>query len=200
MTENQRRAMQAALGCLVRAEAVHGQPNQDVQDALRVALNEPEQGPVTDEENERFSQDVSDFSGADPEATKYALEEFLRNRAKAQQPSPARYSVDIDQIASERYKVIPSHDDKFHRWAVVAGDGSQQLYLGREAKCQNMARKFTGAFLDGAYLAQQTRKAVKLTGEEIEAEWVKALGTLYGYGNFARAIESAVLTKNELTE
>jgi hypothetical protein len=64
--------------------------------------------------------------------------------------------VDIDQIASERYKVLPSHDSMFHRWAVVAGDGTQQLYLGSEAECQNMARKFAGAFLDGAYLARQT--------------------------------------------
>lgn len=27
----------------------------------------------------------------------------------------------------------------------------QQLYVGREAECQNMARKFAGAFLDGAF-------------------------------------------------
>ena len=39
--------------------------------------------PVTDEENEKFSRDVSGFKGADPEATKYALEEFLRNRVPA---------------------------------------------------------------------------------------------------------------------
>lgn len=37
--------------------------------------------PVTDEENEQFSNDVSNFAGADPEATKYALERFLKRRA-----------------------------------------------------------------------------------------------------------------------
>ena len=41
----------------------------------------------------------------------------------------------------------------FYPCAVVAGDGQQQLYIGREAECQNMARKFTGAFLDGAFVA-----------------------------------------------
>ena len=41
------------------------------------------------------------------------------------------------------------------RWAVVAGTGTQQLYLGREVECENMARKFAGAFLDGAFVAMQ---------------------------------------------
>ena len=58
---------------------------------------------------------------------------------------------DIDAMALDRYKVVPSHDSMFHRFAVVAGDGQQQLYVGRETECQNMARKFAGAFLDGAY-------------------------------------------------
>jgi hypothetical protein len=58
---------------------------------------------------------------------------------------------DIDAIALTRYKVIHSHDSMFHRFAVVAGDGKQQLYLGREAECENMARKLAGAFLDGAF-------------------------------------------------
>ena len=58
---------------------------------------------------------------------------------------------DIDAIALTRYKVVHSHDSMFHRFAVVAGDGKQQLYLGREVECENMARKFAGAFLDGAF-------------------------------------------------
>lgn len=61
----------------------------------------------------------------------------------------------IEQLAVVRYKVVPAHESMFHRWAVVAGDGSQQLYLGREVECENMARKFAGAFLDGAFLALQ---------------------------------------------
>jgi hypothetical protein len=59
----------------------------------------------------------------------------------------------IEAFARDRYKVAPSHESMFFRFAVVAGDGLQQLYLGREAECQNMAAKFTGAFLDGAYFA-----------------------------------------------
>ena len=61
----------------------------------------------------------------------------------------------IEQMAIDRYKVVPSHESMFHRWAVVADDGAQQLYIGREGECQNMARKFMGAFLDGAFVAMQ---------------------------------------------
>lgn len=57
----------------------------------------------------------------------------------------------MDAVALARYKVMPSHESMFHRFAVVAGDGSQQLYIGREVECENMARKFAGAFLDGAF-------------------------------------------------
>lgn len=59
----------------------------------------------------------------------------------------------IEQMAVDRYKVVPSHSSMFYPCAVVAGDGQQQLYIGHEAECQNMARKFTGAFLDGAFVA-----------------------------------------------
>ena len=63
----------------------------------------------------------------------------------------------IEQMAVDRYKVVPSHRSMFYPCAVVAGDGQQQLYIGREVECQNMAIKFTGVFLDGAFVA--------LTGE-----------------------------------
>lgn len=68
-----------------------------------------------------------------------------------QQPAPATQQVgevseSIEQLAVARYKVVPAHESMFHRWAVVAGDGAQQLYLGREVECENMARKFAGAF------------------------------------------------------
>lgn len=60
-------------------------------------------------------------------------------------------ATDCDAVALARYKVVPAHESMFHRFAVVAGDGKQQLYLGREVECENMARKFAGAFLDGAF-------------------------------------------------
>lgn len=66
---------------------------------------------------------------------------------------------DIDAIALTRYKVVHSHDSMFHRFAVVAGDGKQQLYLGRATECQNMTRKFAGAFLDGAFYQSQIAAA-----------------------------------------
>ena len=79
------------------------------------------------------------------------------------QAAPAAGAVagpdDIDAIALTRYKVVHSHDSMFHRFAVVAGDGKQQLCLGRETECQNMARKFAGAFLDGAFYQSQVAAA-----------------------------------------
>lgn len=73
----------------------------------------------------------------------------------APQPQPVQGPVawqSIESMAAERYKVVPSHESMFYRYAVVAGNGTQQLYLGRETECENMARKFAGAFLDGAHV------------------------------------------------
>lgn len=69
---------------------------------------------------------------------------------------PTEISEAIERMAADRYKVVPSHESMFHRWAVVAGSGTQQLYLGSEVECQNMARKFAGAFLDGAFVTMQS--------------------------------------------
>ena len=75
---------------------------------------------------------------------------------------------DIDAIALTRYKVVPAHESMFHRFAVVAGDGKQQLYLGREVECENMARKFAGAFLDGAFYQSQAQAVAEpLTPDQI---------------------------------
>lgn len=57
----------------------------------------------------------------------------------------------MDAMALARYKVVPSTSSMIWSHAVVAGDGAQQLYVGREVECQNMVRKFAGAFLDGAF-------------------------------------------------
>lgn len=155
MTPTQRSAMQAALGCLVRAEAMHGQPNAAIQEALRAALEEPVGEPVYQ------LRSLGDGRWIDQTKESYDYNLKHGHEVRVLYPSPpppaepAVEPVDIDQIAADRYKVVPSDDSMFFRWAVVAGDGKQQLYLGREAECQNMARKFAGAFLDGAYLAQR---------------------------------------------
>ena len=78
----------------------------------------------------------------------------------------------IEQMAVERYKVVPSHESMFHRWAVVAGNGTQQLYIGREVECLNMAREFTGAFLDGAFLAMQNTAPAQPVAEPAKADSV----------------------------
>lgn len=46
-----------------------------------------EVAPVTDEENEKFSRDVSNFKGSDPEATKFALEQFAASRVPVALPA-----------------------------------------------------------------------------------------------------------------
>ena len=69
-----------------------------------------------------------------------------------------------DAVALARYKVAPAHESMFHRFAVVAGDGKQQLYLGREVECENMARKFAGAFLDGAFYQANITPSTQAAG------------------------------------
>jgi len=109
-------------------------------------------------------------------------------------PAQQQGAEQIDAIACERYKVVPSHESMFHRWAVVAGDGTRQLYIGREVECQNMARKFAGAFLDGAYFASHPAPAQQPLSDE--AMW--HLWNMQGNDcmdqraaiKFARAIEA----------
>lgn len=60
---------------------------------------------------------------------------------------------EFDAIAATRYKVVAADQSMFWEWAVVAGDGTQQLYVGRKVDCENMARKFAGAFADGSFHA-----------------------------------------------
>lgn len=103
-------------------------------DALRTLLDAPAVEPAV----------VAQSQYGSPELQALILEKLSETAVEP---------VNLDQIAVERYKVVPAHESMFHRWAVVAGNGTQQLYVGREVECQNMARKFAGAFLDGAYLA-----------------------------------------------
>ena len=90
--------------------------------------------------------------------TQEEAEDFVfeqESQIAAQQAVQAAVPEAIEQMAVDRYKVVPSHESMFHRFAVVAGNGTQQLYIGREVECLNMARKFVGAFLDGAFVAMQ---------------------------------------------
>lgn len=126
-----------------------------------------------------------------------AIYAFGPEAPQPQQSAPVQEPVNIEQIAAERYKVAPAHESMFYRWAVVAGDGSQQLYIGREVDCQNMARKFAGAFLDGAHLAASQPAPAQepvplLTDEEVSHI---AVANAIEFHEFARAIEAAVRQK-----
>lgn len=83
-----------------------------VEQALAQQEPNPWSEAVTDQENEKFSMDVSTFSGADPEATKYALEQFLRNRAKeqpAQEPVAWYLSEDSNILGVEWSRQKPKY-------------------------------------------------------------------------------------------
>lgn len=89
---------------------------------------------------------------------------------------------------------------------VVAGDGTRQLYVGREVECQNMARKFSGAFLDGAFAfhsiasAPATQAAPAAQGDAEDAARYRCIrrgqhwSVIDGSGNELRAeaLDSAI--------
>ena len=72
----------------------------------------------------------------------------------------------VESMSASRYKVVASDESMFWRHAVVAGDGQQQLYLGRETECKTMAAKFAGAFLDGAFAYQAALRGITPTTKE----------------------------------
>lgn len=87
-----------------------------------------------------------------PCAEGYTSEPLYAGAAPAAVAPQGEYPHEqMDAMALARYKVVPSDASMLWSHAVVAGDGAQQLYVGREVECQNMARKFAGAFLDGAF-------------------------------------------------
>lgn len=78
----------------------------------------------------------------------------------------------MDALAISRYKIVPSDQSMYWRHAVVAGDGQQHLYNGSEVDCQNLARKFAGAFLDGAFAFHSLYTAPQAQPAPVQAESV----------------------------
>ena len=145
---NLKRSAHAALEAAV--DSALAAPQQEVQEPATIAQKTMElagvsQDDVTDPFHPRYIEGYKAGHAAG------------RKRAAPQQEArePTEIPEEIERMAADRYKVVPSHESMFHRWAVVAGTGTQQLYLGREVECQNMALEFAGAFLDGAFVAMQ---------------------------------------------
>jgi hypothetical protein len=149
--------LNAAMRAIQQAIELIGDPTDERMRAVRRVLRgavivAEDAGEVAPRKARELERVLVDQLRAFADAT-YAL-----RASHGQAPADAAPSAgavagpdDIDAIALTRYKVVHSHDSMFHRFAVVAGDGKQQLYLGREAECENMARKLAGAFLDGAF-------------------------------------------------
>jgi hypothetical protein len=72
---------------------------------------------------------------------------------------------DLDKVATARYKVVKSRSTIWP-CSVVAGDGEQELFSGSESTCKHVARKLTGAFLDGAFYSQSTATLQSATAPE----------------------------------
>ena len=90
----------------------------------------------------------------------------------------------MDALALARYKVLPSDQSMYWRHAVVAGEGLQHLYNGSEVDCQIMARKFAGAFLDGAFTFHQRYTAPQAQpADALDAEFAlrKVLSAVQRY-------------------
>lgn len=91
---------------------------------------------------------------------------------------------EVDALAITRYKVVDADKSMFWESAVVAGDGTRQLYTGRKVECENMARKFAGAFAEGAFVfhamnapqAQANCERCKGSGEDPEGYFDQSRG------------------------
>lgn len=64
----------------------------------------------------------------------------------------------MDELATLRYQVKLAKSGGYHKYAVYAGDGEQELYRGSESDCRNVARKLIGAFLDGGFTVSLLEK------------------------------------------
>ena len=116
----------------------------------------------------------SRFINANTQQKWELLEDILTEQVQEVQAEPVALAYpheQMDALAISRYKVVPSDQSMYWRHAVVAGDGQRHLYNGSEVDCQNMARKFAGAFLDGAFAFHATQQ----TQAEVQAKpvaWV----------------------------
>ena len=133
---------------MYREEAADGWPEEVDSVCWGVILGKAVERPVKD------APFMAGILGSDMEPVDYVLEPVAAPALEAPPavaPQGEYPHEQMDAMALARYKVVPSHASMLWSHAVVAGDGAQQLYVGREVECQNMARKFAGAFLDGAF-------------------------------------------------
>lgn len=125
---------------------------EKIEAALRAELPKEVATPVTDEEIEKFSHDVSSFKGAEPEATKFALEQFAASRPPAQGVAGGVGAVDFlkrfTQLASEQ------------------GDHTPQSFSKGIVKLANEAHKIIAA-------TQAQPPAVGGSGGEKPVAWMK---------------------------
>ncbi len=107
-----------------------------------------------------------------PDEVKASSAAALERAERVPKPFPHE---DMDKVALARYTVAKS---KSTIWpcSVVAGDGEQEPFSGSESTCKHVARKLTGAFLDGAFYAHST--TALLSEAEIQDLRDRAIGML----------------------
>ena len=192
------RAVLSSIDVIVKPDGwtIPDEPAQPVAEICSASHDDAEFG-------ERAIKPLCDISGFE-----YGTPLYAGAAPAAAAPRGEYPHEQMDAMALARYKVVPSHASMLWSHAVVAGHGAQQLYVGREVECQNMARKFAGAFLDGAFAfhsmaAAPTAQAAPAleapaapAHEVLTTEQILSMdfrGTRDEALRFARVVERAVL-------
>lgn len=121
-----------------------------------------------------------DHSNLVVESVREHIEKLTKAEVQAEPVAGDYPHEQMDALALARYKVVPSDQSMYWRHAVVAGDGQQHLYNGSEVDCQNMARKFAGAFFDGAFAFHERYSAPQAQpADALDAERWRMLPAFY---------------------
>ena len=102
------------------------------------------------------------------------LRSAVAHQAPATEQTPTKVPYpheQMDAIAAARYIVSESGPDTLWPYAVRVGDGEQEIYRGRKADCENVARKLAGAFLDGGWMLRDLIAAALSTPPAVPPGW-----------------------------
>ncbi len=128
-------------------------------------------------------------------ATPARAEELQAGRGAQQSDYPHE---EMDSVAKDRYRVTPSSGATFLSYAVNAGDGDQEIYRGRKSDCEAVARRLSGAFLDGGFVAHSIF-AASTHPKPADDGWIEWAGGECPVGNGVK-VDLRFREGNELLE